>query len=173
MDEKQQAFQFYKDLEAVTNRQITADDFRSKYSKEQAQRLKSIWDKLKVEIEDEDPGFFARMAAGFATTPEGEANIYKTFGVDAEVNPATGEVERKTGLEGYSRPIDPEGFDSGDIADMVGRAPRTLGSIAMSIPGLATTPWTGPVGLTAGATAGGVLGAGVEQGIGNLLGSEE
>ena len=56
---------------------------------------------------------------------------------------------------------------------MVGRAPRTLGSIAMSIPGLATTPLTGPVGLAAGATVGGVLGAGVEQGIGNLLGSQE
>jgi len=173
MDEKQQAFQFHKDLEAVRNRQITADDFRSKYSKEQTMYLKSVWDKLKVEIEDEDPGFFARMAAGFATTPEGEANIYKNFGVDAEVNPATGEVERRTGFEGYSRPVDPEGFDSGDIADMVGRAPRTLGSIAMSIPGLATTPFTGPVGLAAGATAGGVLGAGVEQGIGNLLGSQE
>jgi hypothetical protein len=103
-----------------------------------------------------------RVQSGFATTPAGEVNILRRLGYDVSLDRGTPMVRTAAGTQ----PVDPEGFDAGDFADMVGRLPRTL---LGTLGGLATSV----AGGVPGAAAGGVAGAGIEQAIGNYLGSQE
>lgn len=112
------------------------------------------------------PGFIDRLQSGFATTPQGEVNILRGRGYDAYLDNGRPMVRTELGTQ----PVDPDEIELGDLADMVGRSPRTILSI---LAGIATSPAAFTGAPIAAASAGGVTGAAIEQGIGNLLGSEE
>lgn len=132
---------------------LTPEEIAAKYSP----------DELDALLRDTSgPGFFDRAQSGFATTPAGEVNILRRLGYDAFLDRGTPMVRTAAGTQ----PVDPEGFESGDFADMLPRLPRTL---LGTLGGLATSL----AGGVPGAAAGGVAGAAIEQGIGNYLGSQE
>ena len=170
MATRQQAIQFKRDLETLNDNEI-----RQKYSDQLMDELIPLLEELEQQQPTgEAPGFIDRALAGFATTPGGEANIYQEQGINAYVDPSTNRVMVNT--PDGPQPVDPEGFDVGDIADMVGRTPRTVGGVVGGLPGLFATPFTGLAGMAAsagGSTAGSVAGAGLEQGIASLLGANE
>lgn len=74
----------------------------------------------------EAPGFIDRAAASFATSQTGKANILQGRGVDAYVK--DGELGYRTPRG--TQPVNPEGFDIGDVADQAGELPPILGSVA-------------------------------------------
>ena len=112
------------------------------------------------------PGFIDRLQSGFATTPQGEVNILRRLGYDAYLDSGRPMVRTELGTQ----PVDPDEIELGDLADMVGRMPRTLLS---TLAGFATSPAAFTGAPIAAASAAGVTGAAIEQGIGNMLGSEE
>ena len=112
------------------------------------------------------PGFIDRLQSGFATTPQGEVNILRRLGYDAYLDSGRPMVRTELGTQ----PVDPDEIELGDVADMVGRTPRTLLS---TLAGFATSPAAFTGAPIAAASAAGVTGAAIEQGIGNVLGSEE
>jgi len=140
-----------EDIQGLTPQQVAAQ-----YSPAD---IKALMEQL------EPPGFIDRAASGFATTPTGEVNILRDRGHDAYLDNGTPMVRTGAG----TMPVDPEGFDMGDFADMVGRVPRTVLSV---LGGIGTLPQ--PAGSAMlGAAGGGLVGAGIEQAIGNALGSKE
>jgi len=173
MATRQQAIQFQRDLKLLNDNQI-----KEKYSDQLIDELIPFLEQIEQQGQTRtgtgSAGFLDRAKAGFATTPQGEANIYQQQGIDAFVDPNTNRVMMNT--PDGPQPVDPEGFDVGDFADMVGRSPRTIGGIVGGLPGLFSTPFTGPAGIAAsigGSSAGGVAGAGLEQGIASMLGANE
>lgn len=145
------------ELRAVEEGRMTEDELLGKYGRDNILRALDLY-------EEEDnaafPGYQDRMAASFATTPEGEASIYRQRGYNVDVTP-----EGLMATTDYgTRRVDPRGFDLGDPADLAGESiPTILGTLGALIPGF-NLP---------GAIAGEVAGEGVRQGLGNLAGSGE
>ena len=110
-------------------------------------------------------GFMARLGSGFGKTPEEQRNILRSMGHDAEV--------RNGRVFVNGRPVDPEGFEAGDIADVVGEVPEIVGGAAGGIGGAVVSPPAPLVGGMGGATLGGTAGSLVRQGIAAQLGSQE
>ena len=110
------------------------------------------------------PTFLQRLQAGFATDPLSEAQIYQEQGVPASVEGAKVVYQTPQGMA----PVDPEGFDIGDIADMGGEAPATILSILGGLGGLALGPWS----AAGGAVAGGVGGDVMRQNLAQRFGSK-
>ena len=65
--------------------------------------------------------------------------------------------------------IEDEGFSFGDVADLAGILPETIGSVAGGILGLPA----GLLGASAGAAAGAALGQTIEEGVESLLGVQK
>ena len=99
------------------------------------------------------PTFLQRLQAGFATDPLSEAQIYQAQGVPAAVQDDKVVYQTPQGMA----PVDPEGFDIGDIADLGGEAPATILSILGGLGGALAGPWTAAAGAVAGGTSGDVL----------------
>lgn len=123
--------------------------------------------------------FWQRTQAGFKSSPESERNYYAAkLGADnARLNPNTRGVEVR-GADGAWRPVDPEGFDLGDIADMAGGVPEAIGGLIGGIGGgIAGAAGGLGVGAIPGAIAGaaGMSAAGnvVKQAIGAMIPGEE
>ena len=110
------------------------------------------------------PTFLQRLQAGFATDPLSEAQIYQAQGVPASVEGDKVVYQTPQGKV----PVDPEGFDIGDIADMGGEAPATILSILGGLGGLALGPWS----AAGGAVAGGVGGDVMRQNLAQRFGSK-
>ena len=145
------------ELRAVEEGRMTEDELVGKYGRDNILQALDLY-------EEEDnaafPGYQDRMAASFATTPEGEASIYRQRGYNVDVTP-----EGLMATTGYgTRRVDPQGFDLGDIADVTGQSiPTILGTLGALIPGF-NVP---------GAVLGEMTGEGLRQGLGNLVGSNE
>ena len=99
------------------------------------------------------PTFLQRLQAGFATDPLSEAQIYQAQGVPALVENDKVVYQTPQGMA----PVDPEGFDIGDIADLGGEAPATILSLLGGLGGMLAGPWTAAAGAVAGGTSGDVL----------------
>ena len=127
---------------------------------------------VQQETEKYRPGFLERLQAGFATTPVGEANIYRGMGYEAF--PEGDDVYMRTPT-GRVR-ADPKGFDVGDIADVAGELPAIAGGALGGLAGAGAGIWSGPGAVAAGA-AGGAIGSGAgdwaRQQIGQQFGSGE
>ena len=119
--------------------------------------LRPLIAEMEAAGEQAQPGFLTRAAASFANSGPSEINILREQGVDAFAD--QGRPMFRAG--GSTFPVDPEGFDVGDIGDMVGRIPST----ALGVLGGMTA---GPAGAGAGALMGGAL----EQTTANLLGGK-
>lgn len=142
---------------------LTDDELLAKYSKAELRRF----------VEGERPGFLARLGAGFATTPEGEANIYLDMGynVGLKDNQVVVNTPRGPAL------VDPKGLDAGDFADMAGEVPAIAGGVAGGLLGAAAGAPGGPVGMYvaggAGAASGGATGELLRQAMAQAQGSQE
>ena len=127
---------------------------------------------VRQQAEKYQPGFLERLQAGFATTPVGEANIYRGMGYEAF--PEGDDVYMRTPT-GRVR-ADPKGFDVGDIADVAGELPAIAGGALGGLAGAGAGIWSGPGAVAAGA-AGGAIGSGAgdwaRQQIGQQFGSGE
>jgi len=127
---------------------------------------------VRQQAEKYQPGFLERLQAGFATTPVGEANIYRGMGYEAY--PEGDDVYMRTPT-GRVR-ADPKGFDVGDIADVAGELPAIAGGALGGLAGAGAGIWSGPGAVAAGA-AGGAIGSGAgdwaRQQIGQQFGSGE
>ena len=99
------------------------------------------------------PTFLQRLQAGFATDPLSEAQIYQAQGVPAAVQDDKVVYQTPQGMA----PVDPEGFDIGDIADLGGEAPATILSLLGGLGGAFLGPWTAAGGAVAGGVGGDVL----------------
>jgi len=110
------------------------------------------------------PTFLQRLQAGFATDPLSEAQIYQAQGVPASVEGDKVVYQTPQGMA----PVDPEGFDIGDIADLGGEAPATILSILGGLGGAAL----GPISAAGGAVAGGVGGDVLRQNLAQQFGSK-
>lgn len=145
------------ELRALEEGRMTEDELLGKYGRDNILRALDLY-------EEEDnaafPGYQDRMVASFATTPEGEASIYRQRGYNVDVTP-----EGLMATTGYgTRRVDPQGFDLGDIADVTGQSiPTILGTLGALTPGF-NVP---------GAVLGEMTGEGLRQGLGNLVGSNE
>ena len=147
------------------SKKLTLNDLRGLTPEEIAARF-SANDLRRFVSDNEPPGFLDRLQSGFATTPQGEVNILRRIGFDAYLDNGRPMVRTELGTQ----PVDPDEIELGDVADMVGRTPRTILS---TLAGLATSPAAFTGAPIAAASAAGVTGAAIEQGIGNILGSEE
>ena len=130
----------------------------------------------------EDEGFDYETGAGsgiralvsFGETPEEQAAILASrVGQDGFVRDSRGNLaltpagQAKLGMDVSDKNIvlEDKGFSFGDIADLAGIAPETIGAIGGGIlasPGIVTS--------AAGAAAGAALGQSIEEGIETLLG---
>ena len=111
-------------------------------------------------------GQLMRAALGTASDTEGKMNILRNFGFE----PVMRDGKLTVVKEGKAYPVDPSGFDLGDVSQAVGEyGPQTIGSVG----GALLTGVGGPVTATLGAAAGGATGEAVRQTIGQQLGSEE
>ena len=123
-----------------------------------------------------DSGLRALLSFGESAEDQ-EAILTKLVGADGFTRDNEGrlaltlEGQRKRGLDpvGKNLVIEDEGFSFGDIADLTGFVPETVGAIGGTILGL-------PFGL-AGAAAGAGIGAGlgqtIEEGVESLLGVQK
>ena len=153
------------EIEKQMSKKLTLNDLRGLTPEEIAARFTAN-DLRRFVSDNEPPGFFDRLQSGFATTPQGEVSILRRIGYDAYLDNGRPMVRTELGTQ----PVDPDEIELGDLADMVGRTPRTLLS---TLAGLATSPAAFTGAPIAAASAAGVTGAAIEQGIGNMLGSEE
>ena len=123
-----------------------------------------------------DSGLRALLSFGESAEDQ-EAILEKLVGADGFTRDKAGrlaltqEGQRKRGMEpiGKNLVIEDEGFSFGDIADLTGFVPETVGAIGGTILGL---PF-GLVGASAGAGAGAALGQTIEEGVESLLGVQK
>ena len=135
-----------------------------------------------IKTSSEDEGFDYETGAGsgiralvsFGETPEEQAAILATrVGQDGFVRDSRGNLaltpvgQRRLGMDVSDKNIvlEDKGLSFGDIADLAGIAPETIGAIAG---GILTSP--GVVTSAGGAAAGAALGQSIEEGIETLLG---
>ena len=123
-----------------------------------------------------DSGLRALLSFGESSEDQ-EAILTKLVGTDGFTRDSAGrlaltaEGQRKRGIDpvGKNLVIEDEGFSFGDIADLTGFVPETVGAIGGTILGL-------PFGL-AGAAAGAGIGAGlgqtIEEGVESLIGVQK
>ena len=133
----------------------------------------------------QDEGFDYETGAGsgiralvsFGETPEEQAAILASrVGQDGFVRDSRGNLaltpagQRRLGMDVSDKNIvlEDKGFSFGDIADLAGIAPETIGAIAG---GILTSP--GVVTSAGGAAAGAALGQSIEEGIETLLGVQK
>lgn len=123
-----------------------------------------------------DSGLRALLSFGESAEDQ-EAILTKLVGADGFTRDNSGrlaltaEGQRKRGMDpvGKNLVIEDEGFSFGDIADLTGFVPETVGAIGGTILGL---PF-GLVGASAGAGAGAALGQTIEEGVESLLGVQK
>ena len=145
------------ELRALEEGRMTEDELLGKYGRDNILRALDLY-------EEEDnaafPGYQDRMVASFATTPEGEASIYRQRGYNVDVTP-----EGLMATTDYgTRRVDQRGFDLSEPADMAGQSiPTLLGTLGSMLPGFHLP----------GAVFGEMTGEGIRQGLGNLAGSGE
>lgn len=130
----------------------------------------------------QDEGFDYETGAGsgiralvsFGETPEEQAAILSTrVGQDGFVRDSRGNLaltpigQRRLGMDVSDKNIvlEDKGFSFGDVADLAGIAPETIGAITG---GILTSP--GVITSAGGAAAGAALGQSIEEGIETLLG---
>ena len=119
-----------------------------------------------------DSGLRALLSFGESAEDQ-EAILTKLVGADGFTRDNEGrlaltlEGQRKRGLDpiGKNLVIEDEGFSFGDIADLTGFVPETVGAIGGTILGLPL----GLAGASAGAGAGAALGQTIEEGVESLL----
>ena len=138
-------------------RTLSTPEILAKWEPGELVSLRPLIAEMEAAGEQAQPGFLTRAAASFANSGPSEINILREQGVDAFAD--QGRPMFRAG--GSTFPVDPEGFDVGDIGDMVGRIPST----ALGVLGGMTA---GPAGAGAGALMGGAL----EQTTANLLGGK-
>ena len=123
-----------------------------------------------------DSGLRAKISFG-ETAEEQEAILSKIVGQEGYTKDSFGRLAL-TPAGQASRGMDPingnlviedEGFSFGDVADLAGILPETIGSVAGGILGLPA----GLLGASAGAAAGGALGQTIEEGVESLLGVQK
>ena len=123
-----------------------------------------------------DSGLRALLSFGESAEDQ-EAILTKLVGADGFTRDNEGrlaltfEGQRKRGLDpvGKNLVIEDEGFSFGDIADLTGFVPETVGAIGGTILGL---PF-GLAGASVGAGAGAALGQTIEEGVESLLGVQK
>ena len=123
-----------------------------------------------------DSGLRALLSFGESAEDQ-EAILTKLVGADGFTRDNEGrlaltlEGQRKRGLDpvGKNLVIEDEGFSFGDIADLTGFVPETVGAIGGTILGLPL----GLAGASAGAGAGAALGQTIEEGVESLLGVQK
>jgi hypothetical protein len=123
-----------------------------------------------------DSGLRALLSFGESTEDQ-EAILTKLVGSDGFTRDSAGrlaltlEGQRKRGIDpvGKNLVIEDEGFSFGDIADLTGFVPETVGAIGGTILGLPL----GLFGASAGAGAGAALGQTIEEGVESLLGVQK
>ena len=123
-----------------------------------------------------DSGLRALLSFGESAEDQ-EAILTKLVGADGFTRDSAGrlaltlEGQRKRGMDpvGKNLVTEDEGFSFGDIADLTGFVPETVGAIGGTILGL---PF-GLVGASAGAGAGAALGQTIEEGVESLLGVQK
>jgi hypothetical protein len=123
-----------------------------------------------------DSGLRAKISFG-ETAEEQEAILAKEVGIDGYTRDSFGrlaltpEGQRKRGMKNITGNliIEDEGFSVGDIADLTGILPETIGSVAGAILGLPG----GLIGSSAGAAVGAAAGQTIEEGIESLLGVQK
>jgi hypothetical protein len=123
-----------------------------------------------------DSGLRAKISFG-ETAEEQELILANEVGRDGYTKDSFGrlaltpEGQRKRGMEPTSGNlvIEDEGFSLGDLADLTGILPETVGSVAGAIVGLPG----GLIGSSLGAAAGAAAGQSIEEGIETLLGVQK
>ena len=115
-----------------------------------------------------------RAALSTASSQKGRENILRNFGF-TPVQTRSGQLG-VLGKDNKVRPVDPDRFDVGDIADFAGDLLPAVGSTGGGVLGLSGGAVTGPGALAtgmAGAAAGGTAGELARQGVGAALGADE
>ena len=115
-----------------------------------------------------------RAALSTASSQKGRENILRNFGF-TPVQTRSGQLG-VLGKDNKVRPVDPDRFDVGDIADFAGDLLPAVGSTVGGMLGLTGGAVTGPGALAtgmAGAAAGGTAGELARQGVGAALGADE
>mgnify|MGYP003124352687 FL=1 len=123
-----------------------------------------------------DSGLRAKISFG-ETAEEQELILANEVGREGYTKDSFGrlaltpEGQRKRGMEPISGNlvIEDEGFSLGDLADLTGILPETVGSVAGAIVGLPG----GLIGSSLGAAAGAAAGQSIEEGIEALLGVQK
>ena len=119
-----------------------------------------------IRVDESKPGagFMTRLASSFISDPLKKAKyIEGREGGSVRFLP-DGQLAKMEG-DSIARPVDPQGFDIGDIADFAGDIPE----VGMGLGGAFLTGATGPLGAIAGAAAGGAAGDQMRQGVEALL----
>jgi len=122
-----------------------------------------------------DSGLRALLSFGESKEDQ-EAILTKIVGADGFTRDAAGRLaltpkgQNRRGMEsiGKNLVIEDEGFSFGDIADLTGLVPETVGAVTGAIIGL-----PGLVTSAAGAAAGAAIGQSLEEGIESLLGVQK
>lgn len=123
-----------------------------------------------------DSGLRAKISFG-ETAEEQELILANEVGREGYTRDSFGrlaltpEGQRKRGMEPINGNliIEDEGFSLGDLADLTGILPETVGSVAGGILGLPL----GLLGASAGAAAGAAVGQSLEEGIESLIGVQK
>lgn len=121
--------------------------------------------------------FGQRLAAGFKSSPQSQANYYEAVNGPGTARVKQGTVEIKDPATGKWKQADPEGLDIGDVAGFVGQLPEIIGGAGGAIVGGAVGAPAGGVGAVPGAIAGGAAGSAggnvIRQAIGAMLPGRE
>jgi hypothetical protein len=151
-------------------RDIDDDELLAGYQFTRTQNLPQVKDRSGVNS-------LMRAALSTASTDAGKMNILRNFGLEPTRN-AKGQLSVVKNGEVF--PVDPEGFDIGDILDFAGDVLPTAGGILGTMAGVAAGAPAAAVGApmaaysgAMGGTAGGLAGEMAREGIGMALGSGE
>lgn len=129
-----------------------------------------------ISSKDSNVSLLERFKIGFETNPEVIKEYFKRKGtnlLDARINERSGAVELLYPGESQYREVDPDGFDLGDVVDIV---PDLLEGALYAKRSTQLLKAAGPVGAAVSTAIGGAVAGGVDllrQGVSKMLGIRE